>query len=580
MLLLLRFGLLTLLAGLIGYLMRARFIALFLRWPQPRYGVGVVLGVHIPITDDAGQPISLATDHYYPRAKGDFPTVIIRSPYGRERKSGAFGYLIAFYARSFAERGYHVLLQDTRGRFDSGGQFMPYFNERADGLATLAWAEQQPWFNGVVGLWGPSYLGITQWAMVGHAPAVKAFVPAVTSAKLRQVIYPDGAFDLGLAMRWLTIFDTMDRTRHNSMIFSAPQFLGIDKKTQPALKHLPISEADSVALAQPVDFYRFWLENTDAHSPIWDEVEKEIQFDQISAPALLVGGWYDFFLRGMLQDYADLRAAGHNPYLTIGPWHHLQLNNPMAMIDSFREGVRWFEHHLKGQPAPLRQKPVRIYIMGQQKGNRWREYDSFPPPAVKTRFFLHAAHGLDTQSPQADEAPDKYRYDPNKPTPALGGTQFSLHGGPQDNRALEDRPDVLTFTTAALENAVTIIGHVRLELYVRSSLFHTDFFGRLCAVNPDGYSVNICDGLLRVAPGVGQPNSDGVLRVEVDMWATAYRFVPGQKMRLQISSGAHPRWSRNQGTGKLIDTDMKRSDQTVYHDSLHPSALLLPVVEE
>ncbi|MCP4594133.1 MAG: CocE/NonD family hydrolase, partial [bacterium] len=187
---------------------------------------------------------------------------------------------------------------------------------------------------------------------------------------------------------------------------------------------------------------------------------------------------------------------------------------------------------------------------------------------------------LATESPPAESSPDHYVYDPADPTPATGGPFLGRRGaGPQDNRALEARPDVLCYTTPPLQHDVDVIGPVRTELYVRSSLAHTDFFARLCDVEPDGRSINVCDGLFRVEPGKGEPQPDGSLRIEIDMWATAYRFRTGHRLRLQVSSGAHPRWSRNLGTGEPLATGtlLAVAEQAIYHDADHPSALVLPL---
>jgi putative CocE/NonD family hydrolase len=183
--------------------------------------------------------------------------------------------------------------------------------------------------------------------------------------------------------------------------------------------------------------------------------------------------------------------------------------------------------------------------------------------------------------PPLEAPPDRYRYDPADPTPAVGGPLFGLWGkrGAVDNRELESRSDVLVYTTLPLEGDVEIIGPVRLQLYVHSSLEHADFFGRLCDVQPSGESLNVCDGLFRLAPSKGEPQADGRLRVEIDMWATAYRFRRGHRIRLQVSGGAHPRWTRNLGTGEPIATAtaILASEQSVYHDQEHPSAMVLPV---
>jgi putative CocE/NonD family hydrolase len=203
---------------------------------------------------------------------------------------------------------------------------------------------------------------------------------------------------------------------------------------------------------------------------------------------------------------------------------------------------------------------------------------SWPPPAWETRYFLQPHAGLSQHEPPVRAAPDHYRYDPADPTPSVGGTLL-LTGGPRDNRQLEARPDVLCFTTAPLDADLEVIGLVSLELYVCSSLEHTDFAGRLCDVHPDGRSINICDGLLRLNPGTDGVQPDGSRRIRIDLWATAHRFRRRHRLRLQVSSGAHPRWSRNPGTGEPIGTatSMVAADQTIYHDGAHPSALVPPV---
>jgi putative CocE/NonD family hydrolase len=550
------------------YQLSTRTLARWLRLPPQRYKVGVKRAIRIPTHDG----LTLATDHYFPLTPERLPTILIRSPYGREPGAGAFGVLLNFMAHRFAERGYHVVVQDTRGRFDSDGEFNPPFDEPTDGRATLDWLNEQPWFNGAVGLWGPSYLGIVQWAIASQ-PEVKALVPIVTSSQLQSILYPDGVFDLGLALRWLGIFQALDQRRS---LLAAPRLLSrVERTITPGFHQLPLSMADAVALGAPVAFYRMWLEHHRPDDAMWQYAAQIADPAQIVAPVHLIGGWYDFFLRGLLADYAGLRAVGRTPYLTIGPWFHF--SNAMVTLGGLREGLIWFDAHLKGNDRSLRQKPVRLFVMG---ANEWREMDDWPPPAQSTRYYLHPARWLAQEPPHAVSSSEHYRYDPADPTPAVGGTQFSPWAGPRDNRKLEARSDVLTYTTAPLDSLLEVIGPVCLELYVRSSLDYTDFFGRLCDVYPDGRSINVCDGLYHVEPGSGQPQPDGSLRIEIDLWATAHRFRPGHRIRLQVSSGAHPRWTRNLGTGEPVGsgTIMKTANQTVYHDSSHPSALVLPVV--
>jgi putative CocE/NonD family hydrolase len=270
-----------------------------------------------------------------------------------------------------------------------------------------------------------------------------------------------------------------------------------------------------------------------------------------------------------------LREAGKNPYLTIGGGHHF---STIASMIELTEGLRWFDAHLKGDKSAIRQKPVRLYVMGIRQ---WRDYDQFPPANTRpTPFYLHQGGELSADTPQY-ETPDHYTYDPQHPTPYIGGTQFHLwNAGKRDNRRIEQRDDVLVYTTTPLSAPLEIIGYVRLQLYVYTDVPCTDFYGRLCDVHPDGRSYNICDGLTRLSKKTVAAQSDGTYCIEVDMWATAHHFKVGHRLRLQIASAAHPRWSRNLCVDApfLTCTEHQQAHQQIFHDADHPSALILPMV--
>ncbi len=559
------------LASLGLYRSRRRLIGRMMGLPPPHYDVAAEWNIRVPMRDG----ITLATDHYAPKAAGSFPTLLVRSPYGRGPDAGIFGHGFAFIAQRFAERGYHVLFQDTRGRFSSEGEFEPFRHEESDGLATLDWLAHQPWFNGAVGLWGPSYLGYVQWALAVNAPPqLGAIMPYVTGSQLTPALFPDGAVALDLLLKWVYLTELMENKSGRSAleIFRQAMPDNMANTLAPAFQHLPLAEADTIAVGRPIPYYRDWHNHPQLDDPYWQAINHSARLPQVTAPAHFISGWYDLLLRELLADYDALAQAGRSPYLTIGPWFHTHMEGAQT---SLREGIIWFDAHLKGDRSQLRYKPVRICIMG---ANEWREMDTWPPPTQPVRYFLHDQGELSTDNP-AKASPDNYRYDPADPTPSVGGPLLTVPCGPVDNRALEARADVLCYTTLPLGKDVEIIGSPRLELYVRSSLPHTDFFGRLCDVHPDGRSINICDGLLRVEPSKGQPQPDGSLRIEIELWPTAQRFLRGHHIRLQVSSGAHPRWNRNLGTGQPIATSaqMLAADQTIYHDSAHPSALVLPV---
>lgn len=526
---------------------------------------------NLPVLMEDG--VNLMADHYSPRQPGSYPTVLIRSPYGRYTRQSAFGMSLVFFAHRFAERGYNVVVQDVRGRFDSGGEFIPFEHEKADGIATVNWITKQPWFNGKLGMWGGSYLGIAQWAIAVESPAITAIVPSITGSSLRDVVFPDDALDLGLMVRWLTILALLQEYYDRPLVSSSRMLQQAEALITPAVNHLPVREIEAQIVGETHTYFLDWLSREAANDEFWEKLRQENDITKVTAPAHLIGGWYDFFLRPLLLDYERLQQAGRQPYLTIGPWHHF---SEIVSLEDLHQGMKWFDAHLKGDMSNLREKPVRLYVMGAEE---WREFDTWPPASNPTRFYLHTGGILKTETPANDHGITCFHYDPNNPTPAVGGTQFGFGGGKRDNRKLEARDDVITFSTTPLVEALEVIGPVTASLYVQSTNVYTDFFARLCDVHPDGQSLNVCDGLFRIAPGKGQSCEDGTLQIQINMWATAYHFQPGHRLRLIIAGGAHPRWNRNPGTGEpLADAiTLKPADQTVFHDEQHPSAVILPI---
>ncbi len=527
--------------------------------PATTYAVAVDRDLRVPMPDG----VVLLADHYFPRAGGPLPTILVRSPYGR---AGFFGLL---FARLFAERGFQVLIQSCRGTFGSGGEFNAFRNERADGLATLAWLRQQPWFSGAFALTGPSYLGFVQWAIAAEAgPGLKAMVPQITASEFRSLTYAGESFGLDTALTWLDLLRHQEDSLPARLVSTGNAAHGV----RAAQDHLPLCEADAVATEKTVRFFQDWLVHTAPGDGWWQSVDFSASVAAISAPVHLLGGWYDIFLPYTLADYARLRDAGRQPYLTIGPWTHTA---PALMAAAVRESLLWFRAHLLNARERLRPAPVRVFVMGSKV---WKEFPEWPPAGYAAqRWHLQPQRQLSPAAPPAS-APDCYRYDPAHPTPAIGGISLSQNAGPRDNRALEARPDVLVYSSEALQQNLEIIGPVQAELYVKSSLGHTDFFARLCDVDPAGRSINVCDGLLRLMPGRPAPLGDGVCKITVELWPTAHCFKAGHRLRLQVSSGAHPRFARNPGSGEPLATatTLIAADQAVYHDPEHPSCLYVP----
>jgi uncharacterized protein len=536
----------------------SRFVEQALKLPRASTrDVRVERDLRIPMPDGA----VLLADRYLP-AGGRPPLVLIRSPYGRR---GIWG--LAF-GRVLAERGFQVVIQSCRGTFGSGGTFDPFGpDEHDDGLATVAWLREQPWYPGVFGTVGPSYLGMVQWAIAADAgPDLKAICPQVTCADFRAPFYPGQAFALETALTWVNQVAAQERR----FAFARESLAG--RRLRPVFDRLPLRELDRLATGEHVGYYQDWLAHDDPDDDYWKDRRFTDTLDRVTAPASMVGGWHDFFLPHLLADYAALRRAGQEPYLTIGPWRHADQAAAAVWV---ADAVAWLRAHLLADRGGLRADPVRIFVTGAEE---WRDLPAWPPDTEPQRWHLQPAGALGAEAPPTSE-PDRYTYDPSAPTPNLAGP-VGLQGRARvDNRVLEARPDVLTFTSAPLASDLEVFGEATADLFVRSSREHTDFFARLCEVEPTGASVNVCDALLRLAPGRPAPEADGSIRVRFPLWPAAHRFRRGNRIRLQVSSGAHPRYARNPGTGEPLATatTLLTAEQQVLHDPAHPSAVILPV---
>ena len=561
--------------GLLLWSMRRSWYTRRLDLPPVRNRVKVRRRIPIPMPDG----VSLMADHYAPAGPGDFPTVLIRSPYGRGWEAFPAGLLLIFAANRFAERGYHVLVQVTRGQFDSGGDFVPFVHEKEDGLATLAWLRQQPWFNGQVGMWGNSYLGLVQWALAGEAGAeLQALVPVTTSTALRRLVFADDVFALELAVRWvLGVAGTGE-----GIIRQKPGFwqqllrtLQADRLVPAGFETTALRDADSAVLGEPATFFQRWLETEGrADHPYWQAANFKEHLGQTTAAVHHFAGWYDIFLRDQLDDYRRQVDLGHSPYLTIGPWGH---TDGAVMSQPLREAIIWCDAQLKGDRSRLRQRPVRLFVMGAEE---WRELDSYPPAAREIPFYLHPDGILAATPADAAAGSSRFTYDPADPTPSLGGNLFSAAAGRVDNASLEARSDVIFFTTEPLAEDLEIIGPVSATVYLRAATAHSDLFVRLNDVNAQGLSTNVCDGLRRIAPESVAPAADGSLRVTVELCPTAFRFRRGHRLRLLLAGGAHPRWARNPGSSAPAGAagQFVLQEHVILHDALHPSALALPQI--
>jgi uncharacterized protein len=511
------------------------------------------LDVGIPMPDGA----ILLADRWTPVPATDAPTILIRTCYSRKAFSG-------LVARAYAERGYQAVVVNSRGTFGStGGPFYAMHHEHDDGLVVLDWVRAQPWYSGTLALAGASYLGYTQWAVAAEAGSdVVAMHPHFTSARLAQNFLSTGAVELDTAARWAMVTATQERPRANARVA-----LGIDEKhLRASMNTLPINVIDEKVLGAAWPFYKDTVTRTE-DDPRWEPWDRRVDLPHVRVPASFIAGWYDPFLMDQLKDFHALRAAGTPARLTIGPWTHASKGaSNAAVLDT----LSWTALH-SGRATGVGQAAVRAFVMG---ANRWLDLDEWPPPeSVSERWYLGA--GASLGKTQVAGEPSRFTYDPAIPTPSVGGRLLLAGAGRKNNRALESRDDVLTFTTKTLTEDLTIAGSISAEIWMTSSRPTWDLFVRLCEVDARGRSFNVADGLIRVAAAA---ITDKPQLIRLELSPTAQLFRRGSRVRIQVSSGAHPRFARNLGSDERHDvgTVMFAAEQAIYTDADHPSAVLLP----
>ncbi|HEX8976981.1 MAG TPA: CocE/NonD family hydrolase [Solirubrobacteraceae bacterium] len=522
----------------------------------------------LPVRMDDGE--ILLADRWVARARAAEaqPTVLVRSPYGRHSFVGLM------FGRLLAERGLQVVVQSVRGTFGSGGSFSP-FDERADGLATLRWLREQPWHRDRIGMMGPSYLGLVQWALAADAgPDLAALAIQVSASQFYDQTYAGGGIALENAASWMTVLAVQERRFGPLAIDRAV------RRLPPVMAELPLTDLDVRATGREVDWFREAFASPGREDEYWSVRNYSAEVPRVTAPVQMVGGWYDILLPWMLQDFVALQAAGRHPQLTVGPWTHM---SPGLAARGHRDGIAWLRAHLLDDDRLVRRSAVRLFITGERSGGGWRDFDTWPPPGTgQRRLWLRTGGRLSDETPTEDNGPGtRYRYDPADPTPSLGGPVLLARQAVLDNRPLEARPDVVTFTTEPLDATVEAIGDVSVELWVRSEAASFDIFARVCEVDRAGASWNVCDGLTRVSRGGTAPDAadrSEAVRVDVSLWPMGHRFTAGHRIRLQVSSGAHPRYARNPGTEEDPATavELRAVDIELVHDREHPAAVILP----
>jgi putative CocE/NonD family hydrolase len=381
------------------------------------------------------------------------------------------------------------------------------------------------------------------------------------------VVYPGGSFSLETGAAWVDFVESQELPGWRRL----RAMLSARRRMATAFETLPLREADVRVQGRRIGFYQDWLVHEKPGDPWWDPLDFS-SFAGRMPPATFVGGWYDIFLPAQVDDFLRVRAAGGTARLTIGPWSHVSWHGGLAAI---RDALDWFGGHLRSGGGEHGRAAVRLYVMGS---NRWVDVDSWPPPAEVQRWYLQPGYGLSRRDPRPS-GPDPYRYDPADPTPGPGGPSLDLrNAGSRRQETRERRRDVLSYTSDAMTRDVTVAGPLAAEIWLQTSNPCVDLFVRLCDVDPSGTSRNISDGVVRLDH---EPDSgaDSARRVRVQMWPTAITYRRGHRIRLQVSSGAHPLFVRNLGSGEPLATGvtMVPSDVRVYHDDGHPSAIELPM---
>lgn len=536
--------------------------------------------------------VRLSTNIYRPDTEGKFPVLLMRTPYG----NGGSGHRQGYF---FAERGYAVVIQDCRGRYESEGVFDPMQAERIDGYDTQQWIGSQSWCNGKIGTFGASYVGFTQWISAPlQSDYLVTMVPVVTVADFYNTAYYGGAFRLRMWTSW-------------GYMMSAPYNFNpgrIGKEIDTINKSLPLIEQDR-NLGWKVTFLHDWLLHPEPDK-YWDKIRIKDGYKKIKASAFNIGSWFDICLSGTLENFVKMTSPDIKPEirakqkLLIGPWtHRVTRDGKVGTLDFGKDAIvnmqdvqlKWFDSNLRGiDTGIVNEPPVKIFVMGE---NVWRYENEWPLTRADYQKYYLSSGGyanslkgdgvLSLQIPEYTQQ-DTFTYNPENPVPSTAdGSSFRpMAHGPTDHRPIEKRNDVLVYSTPPLTDDIEVTGPVKVILYAASSSINTDFTAKLLDVFPDGRAMYLCDGIIRASfRNPGEPLSnikpDKIYKYNIDLWATSNVFKKGHRIRVEISSSNFPRFDRNLNTGKFFATDTTcvKAKQTIYHTREYPSCIILPVIE-
>jgi putative CocE/NonD family hydrolase len=544
--------------------------------------------------------IVLRADIYRPATAGKFPVLLERTPYNKGDSDD-----VRFGIKA-AARGYVAIIQDTRGRYMSEGEWYPFIHESNDGYDTVEWAAALPYSDGRIGMLGGSYVGATQMlAAIAHPPHLAGICPIVTASNYHEGwTYQGGAFEQWFNESWTSGLaqDTLNRqVREHTNARNGDLTLPLSSYV---LFPVPSTQTRNLA-----PYFLDWLDHPN-YDDYWKRISIEEHFSDISVPALTIAAWYDIFLGGSLRNYSGLKEhaanekarAGQRLLVTIGGHAGSRRKigdidfGEQAAFDEHEAILGWYDYLFKNVKNQFASRnKARIFVMG---ANQWRQEDDWPLARARTTmYYLHSAGranslsgdgSLSTEVP-ADEPSDRYPYNPANPAPTIGGPlccdAMHLAPGPRDQRSVEARNDVLIYSTPALAEDVEVTGPVSLDIFVTSSAVDTDFTAKLVDVYPDGFAQNLTEGIIRARyrDSADKPelmNPGQVYKLKIDLWATSNVFKKGHRIRLEVSSSNFPRFDRNFNTGESTASvrNLVVAGNTILHDGKHPSALLLPVV--
>ena len=566
---------------------------------QPMNDIRIIRHQEVPMKDG----VILYADVYLPEPPGKYPTLVVRTPYGVQRP-GMHQTMV-----KFAQHGYAVVLQDVRGRFESEGVWEPFRDEAKDGYETIEWAASQAWSNGKVGTQGGSYLGHNQWQAASQRPPhLVAIFPILASTNIyANWLGMGGAFRLSFNYGWGVV--RMPNRIMLPQFWHTADFMPESKRYENILMHLPLKNGDLESAGHPVPHYRDWLTHQ-SYDDYWKSISDEERFDQITVPTHTLGGWFDIFVQGTINGYVGMKNNGgtaearEGARMIIGPWGHGSSQSfggvdftPDAQLDFFELQLRFYDFHLKGIDNGLSEElPVKLFYMGV---NQWRDEADWPIPGTEYRNLYLTSEGsansvrgngkLSFQSIEK-KGSDTYRYDPINPVPTIGGNNCCgtpTLSGPRDQRPLERREDVLVYTSDFLDEPLTIAGPITMNLVAETDGKDTDWMIKLVDVHPDGYAMPVSEGIIRARFREGldkmkllKPNQSYVYQIE--MTGTANVFLPGHRIRIDITSSNFPQFDRNLNTGEDLGagTTIRVANQTIHHGGNHNSYLVLPVVAD